>query len=270
MAANFSIVNNEVLDLGIANIVQPNGMVGNGSNLFVGYPIGPYYGYISDGLYVDAADVDNYTKTSNQSAINPSPKPGDVKYKDISGPDGVPDGVVNAAYDRTIIGSTIPKYSYGLSLGGSFRDFSINALVQAVSGVQGRLTNHAGHAFFTNDGNVQRWQMEERWTEANPNPDAKYPRFELVPNSGTPNTVLSDYWVLDASYIKLRNIQLSYALSAAAVKRVGLANLRFNLSAENLLTLSNYREGWDPEINAGFINYYPIMANYTFGVTAGF
>lgn len=269
LSANFSTVNNEVLDLGVANITQPNGLVGNGSNQFIGYPLGLYYGYITDGLYVDAPDVANYQLISNQSAISPSPQPGDIRYKDISGPDGIPDGKVDAAYDRTIIGSTIPKYSYGLTIGGSHKGFSISALIQAVSGVQGQISNASGYAFFT-DGNVQRWQMDERWTVENPDPNAKYPRIEIIPNTGTPNTVLSDFWMLNASYIKLRNIQLGYTLPSSAVKRLGLGSLRFNASAENLLTISGYRDGWDPEINAGFINYYPILTNFTFGLTANF
>ncbi|HEY0669224.1 MAG TPA: TonB-dependent receptor [Sphingobacteriaceae bacterium] len=270
LSGNFSIVNNEVLDLGVANITQPNGMIGNGSNLFLGYPMQPYYGYLTDGLYVDDADVASYTAINNQSALNPAPKPGNVKYRDISGPNGVPDGKVDATYDRTVLGSTIPKYTFGLNLGTEFKGFSLSALIQGVSGVQGQITNHAGHAFFTSDGNVQRWQMEERWTPENPNPNAKYPRLELVPNNGTPSTLLSDYWMLDASYIKLRNIQLGYLVPSASAKRLGLNNLRFNASAENLLTISGYRPGWDPEQNPGFINYYPILANFTFGLTANF
>ncbi len=269
LSANFSTVNNKVLNLGIANIIQPNGLVGNGSNQFIGYPLGLYYGYITDGLYVDATDVANYKLISNQSAVNPLPQPGDIKYKDISGPNGIPDGKVDPTYDRTIIGSTIPKYSYGLTLGGSYKRLSIRALIQAVSGVQGRLTGNLGQALY-NGGNIQRWQMEERWTVQNPNPNAKYPRIEIVPNTGTANTVLSDFWVLNASYIKLRNIELGYSLPSSTVKRLGLSSLRFNLTAENLLTISGYRAGWDPETNGGGLDYYPILKNYTFGISANF
>ncbi len=269
-AANFSILHNEVLDLGVANVTQPNGMIGNGSSLFIGYPMWNYYGYVSDGLYVDEEDVASYTAISNQSAINPLPQPGDIKYKDISGPEGVPDGKVDAAYDRKILGSTLPNYSFGLNIGANYKGFSLNMLIQGVAGVQGRLNNNAGYAFFFSDGNVQRWQADERWTQESPNPNAKYPRLELIPNTGTPNTVLSDYWVLNASYIKLRNIQLGYTLPLSVVRTLGLSSLQLNVSAENLLTFSGYREGWDPEINAGLKDYYPILKNFTFGIVANF
>jgi hypothetical protein len=86
---NFSTVKNRVVDLGVGNINQPNGLVGNGSTLFIGYPIQAYYGYQADGLFIDAADIASY---ANQTSINPKPQPGDIRYKDISGPDGVPDG----------------------------------------------------------------------------------------------------------------------------------------------------------------------------------
>lgn len=270
IAANFAIVRNKVLDLGVANVNQPNGLVGNGSTLFIGYPLEIYYGYLTEGLYVDAEDVAAFTATNNQSAINPAPKPGDIKYKDISGPDGVPDGKVNATYDRIFLGSMIPKYSYGLNLAAGYKGFSLEALIQAVSGVQGRLENHMAYAFNTSDGNVQRWQKEERWTLENPNPNAKYPRLENVPNTGTSNTVLSDYWVLNASYVKLRFVELGYNLPVNLIKKLGIESLRLNVKAENLLTISSYRDGWDPEQNAGFLNYYPILANYTFGIAANF
>lgn len=270
LSGNFTIVNNKVLDLGVANVIQPNGLVGNGSSLFIGYPLQIYYGYLTEGLYVDAEDVGNYTATSNQSAVNPNPQPGDIKYRDISGPDGVPDGIVNAAYDRTLLGSRIAKYSYGLNLGIDYKNFSIGALIQAVSDVQGRLVNNAGHAFYFDDGNVQRWQMDGRWTKENPNPKAIYPRLELIPNTGTPNTILSDYWVLDASYIKLRYVELGYELSSKIANKLNIKKIRFNVRAENLLTISGYRKGWDPELNVGAQDYYPILKNFTFGLIANF
>src|SRR5690606_202372 len=123
ISANLTLLKNKVLDLGVGNVQQPNGMIGNGSDLFIGYPAGAagyglYYGYVADGLYIDAQDVIEYEQVNDQQSVNANPRPGDIRYKDISGPDGVPDGKVDATYDRVVLGSQIPKYSYGISLGG--------------------------------------------------------------------------------------------------------------------------------------------------------
>ncbi|GEO06469.1 SusC/RagA family TonB-linked outer membrane protein [Adhaeribacter aerolatus] len=275
---NLSIIKNEVLDLGVGNISQPNGMVGNGSTLFIGHPMQLYYGYIADGIFVNEEDVKTYT---NQTAINPGARPGDVRYKDISGPDGVPDGKVDATYDRVVLGSNIPKYNFGLNIGASYKGFDFSALLQGIAGVKGYMNNYAGIAFF-NFGSIQRWQMEERWTPENPRADAGYPRLELVSNSGTPNTLLSSFWVLNGSYLRGKNVQLGYTIPKTITEKVKIGSIRLYFSGENLFTISNYRQGWDPEngtdsdagndANSIISNgsYYPILRNYTLGVNVRF
>jgi len=76
-----------VLDLGVGNVKQPNGLIGNGSTLFQNYPMNLYYGYVSDGLFVNQDDINTWP---TQTAIAPNPKPGDIRYKDINGPEGKP------------------------------------------------------------------------------------------------------------------------------------------------------------------------------------
>jgi len=274
--ANFSIINNKVLDLGVGNINQPNGLVGNGSTLFNGYPMQIYYGYVADGIFRDAADV---AKSVIQTAINPTPQPGDVRYKDISGPNGMPDGKVDATYDRVVLGSNIPKYTFGLNLSAGYKGFDVSMLLQGIAGVKNYMNSYAGFAFF-NFGSIQKWQMEERWTKDNPRSDAGYPRLEQISNSGTPNTLLSSFWVLDGSYIRGKNMQIGYTLSKAAVKKAGVSSVRLYASGENLFLISNYRKGWDPEVGTNSIeesnsitasgSYYPILKNFTFGLNITF
>jgi len=266
ISTNFTIINNKALDLGVGNITQPNGMVGNGSDLFVGYPMQLYYGYIADGLFTNAADVASWPKYS--TSITPASKPGDIRYKDISGPNGVPDGVVDPTYDRVYLGSQIPKYTYGANIGVNFHGFDASVLLQAITGVKGNLTGNYGFAF-NNGANIQRWQYEERWTEANPNPHAAYPRVEVLSSAGSANTPLSSFWILNGSYLRVKNAQIGYTFPKKLMQSVGMANARIYLSGENLLTIDNYRKGWDPEVNTG-TNFYPILTNYTLGVNVTF
>jgi len=182
----------------------------------------------------------------------------------------VPDGVVDVTYDRTYLGSMIPKYTFSLNLSMQFKGFDFSGLLQGVEGVKGRLQRYAGHAFW-NLGTVQRWQMEGRFDPQNPQRYPEYPRLELLANGDdrNPNTRLSDWWVVDASYLRIKNIQLGYALVPAILKSSHINNLRFYFSAENLHTFKRYRKGWDPEMNTEG-RYYPIIANYVFGINAGF
>lgn len=265
ISSNFSIINNKVLDLGIGNIIQPNGLVGNGSDLFTGYPMNLYYGYRTDGLFVDEQDIDNYP---DQSAINKQPKPGDIRYKDISGPDGKPDGKVDATYDRTVLGTNIPKFTYGVNFNLGYKDFDFNLLLQGVAKSSGYLNNYAGWGLYQN-GNIQKWQMDNRWTPQNPDRNAKYPRMEQIPNSGTPNTLTSSFWLLKGDYLRVKNIQLGYTLSKKLLNALKIQTLRIYIAAENPLTFSDYPKGWDPEINTGG-SYYPILTNYTFGINVNF
>jgi hypothetical protein len=130
--------------------------------------------------------------------------------------------------------------------------------------VSGRLSGYAGEAL-NNLGNIQRWQMDGRFNPDNPTRYPEYPRLEVITNSGTPNTVTSDFWVLDASYLRIKNMQLGYSLPEKWLKPLRITKSRIYVSAENLLTFSKYRNGWDPEINGGGA-YYPILRTVTFGI----
>ncbi len=262
---NLSVINNEVVTLGLGNVEQPNGMIGNGNDLFIGYPMEMYYGYKSDGVFISNEDISNW---ADQTRVTPNAQPGDIRYVDISGPEGVPDGVVDANYDRTYIGSRIPKYNFALNLSTNYKNFDFTAFLQGVAGVKGRLQDYVGWAFF-NLGTIQQWQMDGRFDPNNPNQYPEYPRLELVSNAGTPNTVLSDFWTINASYLRVKNLQVGYALPKSILETANIDYLRIYLSAENLFSFNNYRQGWDPEINTGG-SYYPILATFTMGVNVRF
>ncbi|MCC8154732.1 MAG: TonB-dependent receptor [Tannerellaceae bacterium] len=151
--ANSSIIKNKIHSLGLGDVEQANGMVGNGSDLFVGYPMNMYYGYKTDGVFLDQADIDAWFAHTDQSAMGSTyenTKPGDIRYLDIDG-----DGFVDPTHDRVYLGSRIPKYTFGISMNGAYKGFDLNIFLQGVAGVKGFLNNYAGFALFS-EGNIQR------------------------------------------------------------------------------------------------------------------
>jgi TonB-linked SusC/RagA family outer membrane protein len=251
IAANFSYVKNEVTEL--ANVTRD---INNG--LFVGSSLGSVYGYVADGLFVDAADI-------TKSPLQPrTPLPGDIKLKDISGPLGVPDGKVDADYDRKIIGNTFPKYNYGANLNARYNGFDISVQLQGVAGLNKVITGYEGNAF-QHGASPQEWMVNSRWTKENPNPNADYPRFQVL-GGGEQQFWNSTFVLLDAAYLRVSNVQLGYTIPKNTVKMLKISNLRFYVGIKNLLTFDNFREGWDPEINSG----YPPVRYFNIGINTNF
>ncbi|WP_161947534.1 SusC/RagA family TonB-linked outer membrane protein [Proteiniphilum saccharofermentans] len=250
ISANFSYVKNEVKQL--ATVIQDIN-----SGLFVGYPLQSIYGYVADGLFVDQQDVDNYPTQPRVAA------PGDIKLKDISGPDGVPDGKVNADYDRKIIGNQFPKYTYGLTFSPRYKNFDLFINMYGVAGVNKILGGFADNAFYQGS-NPQEWMMD-RWTKENPNPNAPYPRF-LVVGGGEQQFYRSTFVMQDASFLRISNLQLGYTVPEKLVKKIWMSNLYVYINVKNPFTFDRFREGWDPEMGTG----YPPARYFSAGVNINF
>lgn len=262
IAPNFTWVKNAVEKLANGATEEIN------NNRIVGQPIGIIYGYETDGLFVDQAEID---AAPEQLVGKSSLKPGYVKYKDISGPDGVPDGKVDAQYDRTVLGSTTPKFYYGLNLSASYKGFDFSALLQGLGGHKRLIGSYMAYAFY-NGGQIQRWQADNCWTEANPDKWAEYPRLETL-NMNNTNLQTSDYWIRNASFLRLKNVQIGYTLPKVWTKKIGLENVRVYISGQNLCSFNSFYKGWDPENEIGTgdsPSYYPINSIYSFGFNLKF
>ena len=257
ISGNFSIIRNEVITLGLADVEQSNGLIGNGT-YFVGYPMNIYYGYKTDGVFMNEQEI---TDWPDQNAIAKNSKVGDIRYVDHN-----KDGVVNAD-DRTILGSRIPKFTYGLSLNMGWKGIDFSAQFQGVADVKGYLSEYAGYAFF-GYGSIQRWQADDYFNPDSPKRYPAYPRLEIINNSSN-NTLTSDFWVRDASYLRVKSVQLGYTFPQNWMKKIGINSARIYAQCENPITFHNYPEGWDPEINTGG-SYYPILKTYTFGINLNF
>ena len=258
--ANFSLIKNKVLTLGMGNVTQNNGMVGNGSDLFIDYPMQMFYGYKTDGVFLTDDEVGEWY---DQTAIAKGSQAGDIRYVDITG-----DGKVTAD-DRMFLGSRIPKYNFGMNIGFDYKGFDFSMLMQGVAGVKGMFDTFAGYAFFQ-EGNIQKWQMQETWSVQQDNRYPGYPRLEIMSNAGSGNTLTSDFWIQDASFLKVRNIQFGYTLPKHLSKKFGSTGLRFYVSIDNPISFDNYRKGWDPEQTRVGGAYYPTMSTYTMGLSLKF
>ncbi len=255
---NFSYIKNEVTK--IASVQKD---IGKG--LFVGQPLNAIYGYEADGLFVDADDVASYS-TQPYSA-----QPGLVRYKDISGPDGIPDGQVDATYDRKVIGTTFPKYSFGATITADYNGFDFSLLLHGLGGFEKQMGSYQAFAFY-NGGQIQQWQADNRWTEANPDRNAEYPKVtSLNMSAGTIQT--STYWNRNASFLRVKNLQIGYTLPGSMTSKLKISKLRVFVSGQNLFSLNHFYKGWDPEMyqNTGDNTpFYPITSVYTFGVNVKF
>ena len=257
ISPNFTWVKNAVEELSDGKTEEIN------NNRIVGEPIGIIYGYETEGLFVDQAEID---AAPEQLVGKKNLKPGYVRYKDISGPNGVPDGKVDATYDRKVLGSTTPTFYYGLNLSASYKGFDFSALLQGVGGHERLIGSYMAYAFY-NGGNIQRWQAENMWTSENPNKWAEYPRLETY-NMNHPSLQTSDYWLRNASFLRVKNVQIGYTLPKSFTQKIGIEQVRVYLSGQNLFSFNSFYKGWDPENEIGTgdqPSYYPINAIYSFG-----
>ncbi|GAT62007.1 TonB-dependent receptor [Paludibacter jiangxiensis] len=228
------------------------------NGLIVGQPIGIIYGYKTNGLFVNQSEID---AAPTQLVSKSSLKPGYIEYKDLNG-----DNSVDANNDRTVIGCRTPKYYYGVTLNASFKGFDLSALFQGLGGYQRLIGSYMAYAYY-NGGQIQQWQVDNRWTTANPNKWAKYPRLETL-NMNNPNLQTSDYWIRNASFLRIKNIQIGYTIPQTILHKIGLQYCRIYVSGENLYNFNSFYKGWDPENQIGTgdaPSYYPINSVFSFG-----
>lgn len=207
------------------------------SRMTEGFPVGHFVGYQTDGIFQDEQEIFSHLNADGD-VLQPNASPGDIKFLDISGPEGVPDGVINSD-DITNIGSPWPDHIFGLSLGAQYKGFDFSAILSTQIGHDIYRTYERSDITFTN---YQTFWLD-RWTPDNP--DAELPR--LVSNDPNNNQRPSDFYVEDGSFLRLRNLQIGYTLPQKFAEKAKLRDVRIYVSANNLFTMTNYR-GFDPEI----------------------
>ncbi len=267
---NYSTFKNEVIEVpGSSEFINGWGWpVRNTAitRMTEGKPVGHFVGYKTLGIFQSQADVFSHIN-SDGDPLQPNASPGDLIFADVNGRDadgnltGQPDGIINND-DLTDIGSPWPDHIIGLQLGAEYKGIDLKILFSTQIGHDIYRTYERSDITFTN---YQKF-WKNRWTESNPSNE--YPR--LVSNDPNVNQRPSDFYVEDGSFLRLRNLQIGYNVPVSVLEYAKLKALRIYVSANNLLTLTNYN-GFDPEIGTnGWIldtgidkGYYP--ASRTFG-----
>lgn len=244
VGVNFSDVINKVVNL---HGVNRTGLTVSRE----GSAINSIYGLQAEGLFKSDAEAAAH---ATQFGVT---KAGDIKYKDQNG-----DGIINDA-DNVIIGSTIPRYTYSINLNASYKGFSIGAFFQGVGKADGFLYQQGIMPFY-NGGTVQE-QHKDNWTPSNP--DAAFPRLAF---GETNNEKVSSFWLKDASYIRLKNLQVGYTLPARISTKLSISSIRLYLNGQNLFTKDNFWNGYDPEAPVGRGDAYPQVKTYTVGLDVKF
>lgn len=228
-----------------------------------GRPLHSYYGFVAQGIYKSQNEVTN-------SAIQPGKGLGRIRYADLSGPGGKPDGVIDYNYDRTWIGSWDPKVEYGLYFGANYKNFDFSMFWQGVAGN----TVYNGWKSYSDFWNV--WiqsgfnhpaRVLDAWSPANPN--SNIPALSLI----NPNDELrmSTYFMESGSYLKLRNLQIGYTFAKKSLAAIGMENLHVYLTGQNLVNLkkwwgNNAFTGPDPETPGGSAYNNPYVRPQTFKI----
>lgn len=229
-----------------------------------GEPINALYMYKADGLFQNEDQISEHASQIGTLA------PGDIRYVDQLTIDSDGDGILDAsdgkitADDRVVVGSNIPRYTYGIDLSAEYKGFDLSVLLQGVGKRDTYLDGSNSFAFF-NMGQMQKWHLDY-WTEDNPN--AKYPR--LIDGSSHNNFEVSDYWKSDASYLRVKTINIGYTIPATLSRKMGLSRIRIYASGNNLFTFDSLPKGFDPEYPMGNGFSYPITASYVFGLNLSF
>ena len=266
---NLSDVKNKIVDL-----------AGNAPDLsgyqvrMVGYPIDAFYGYVADGLMTPEdfkiSDTENniYSLPNIPVILGNDYQPGDIKYKDISGPDGVPDGRITPEYDKKVLGSNIPRYTYSMRGDFGWRGIDFSFVIQGVGKCDGYLMGTARHALQDMAAYPQKVHLDRYNVVSNPNPNASYPR--LTYNTKFNQETFSTYWMEDASYLRLKNVQIGYTFPENLLRNARVDKCRIYLSADNLLTFSKFFYAYDPETPVSSGGYYPQVKTFVVGLNLTF
>jgi len=268
---NFNLNRNEVISIGTQEQIFTGVIVNTPITpnvIQVGSPLGSLYGYIFDGVYQPTDFETNGTTLKSGVVSFGTPRPGYYKFKDISGAEGSPDGVVND-YDRTVIGNPNPKHFGGMNNTFSYKGLSLSTFISWQYGND--ILNWSNSVLQGSSyNNLKADYYRNMWTTNNQ--ETNVPNYVDATGRNSPST----YYIQDGSFLRLQNVTLKYILPKSLIKTAKIGYVDIVLSADNVALLTNY-DGYDPELtspdprNIG-VDYfsYPRPKTYTMGINVRF
>ena len=231
------------------------------------------FGYFSDGIFMSQDEINNHQVIQDGNG-NLLLNPGDIKYKDLDGND-----TINFR-DQGVIGFAggMPEMNFGMNLRASYKNFQLSVLLQGASKFSIYINGPAATMF--SNGSIPlsyhykyAWQPHPDDPSININPDAILPASSF--SASTNNSRVSDFWLRDVRYLRLKNINISYNIPNNIISKIGLNSTQLYLSTENIFTLTNlgiYKNSFDPEFdpNTQTTRRYPITRSFTAGIKMTF
>lgn len=220
-----------------------------------GYRLGQPFGYVTAGFFNTQEDIDNWY---DQSGIGATPKLGDLKYKDLNG-----DGVITEEDQAPIGNPEVPAWTFGGAFSFQFKGFDFSMLWQGVAGRSYLLTGQRiWETYNFNEWHKEAWS-QERYDAGLP---ITYPRLDPGSNA---SKLTSDFWLVDGSYVRLKNLEVGYTLNKMISGKVGAKSVRIYANGLNLLTFDRYPVKYqDPEQNNELL--YPVFKAYNIGLNVSF
>ncbi|GHE44807.1 SusC/RagA family TonB-linked outer membrane protein [Sphingobacterium griseoflavum] len=250
VGGNFALNRNKVIAMGESDRVVTGSLIEmvrqNINHFIIGQPMYAFYGYRANGIIQSLEDGIEAGLTGAEAL------PGEIKYMDISGVNGEPDGTIDPTYDRMVIGDPTPNFIYSFNTSLSYKRIDLSAQFYGVYG-----NDIFDLQKMTPSRQIQRWTPD--------NPSNLYPRA-----NNTRGYKASDFFVEDGSFLRLQNLTVGYNFRPGLVR--GISTIRVYASGNNLATFTKFNRGFDPEVGIDGINWgnYPRPRAYSFGLTVGF
>jgi hypothetical protein len=265
LSANFSYAKNQMVE-----VFQSDAQANNPNRTLVGQPFGTPYGYKALGLFTTAEDTNGDGIINSADGYNVEQfgerHPGDIKYADLSGPDGIPDGKIDSN-DETKIGYPVyPLMTFGFTPTLEWKNLDVALFFQGAAKASIRTYQFMTVPFENNGSNTSYEYFDNRWTPENQN--AKYPR--ATPSPYNNNTQQTDFWMVNTNYLRLKTATIGYTLPSRITDKLGIGDVRCYVTGQNVFTISKLKHV-DPEMGYDLRETaYPVMRSTTFGIDITF